>query len=303
MTAASGVEEKQPAVSSLSNRHLLLIFFVLAALLGLVLNEAGYLESLEGVILRLISPLQARLAAIVETSGGLFRAARDLRDLRGRNEELEEKYAQLLIENVALEEAAQENATLRHFFKFAQNHPGFQLVGGEVRARVIGRDASNFLRYLTIDAGQAQGVEKGMPVIVPRGLVGRVHSVGPNWARVLLITDPRSSVSALIQTSRATGQVQGQVSGDLVIKYISQEESVSEGEIVLTSGLGNNFPRGLVIGQIIAVQQRDSDLFQQATVRPTVDFERLEMVLVVTAFEPVDVTDTSEDITQGTEEP
>jgi len=290
-------------VRSLSNRQLLLIFFAFAAFLGIVLNEAGYLEPLEGVILRLISPLQARLATLVETSGGLFRAARDLRDLRQRNQELEEKYAQLLIENVALEEAAQENATLRSFFHFAQQHPGFQLVGGEVKASVIGRDPSNFLRYLIIDAGEAQGVKKDMPVIVPRGLVGRVQSVGSNWAKVLLITDPRSSVSAVIQTGRAAGQVQGLVSGDLMMKYISQEESVSEGEIVLTSGLGANFPKGLVIGQVVAVQQRDSDMFQQATVRPTVDFDRLEMVLVIAAFEPVDVTDEIQEETRGAGEP
>jgi rod shape-determining protein MreC len=290
-------------VRSLSNRQLLLIFFVFAAFLGIVLNEAGYLEPLEGVILRLISPLQARLATLVETSGGLFRAARDLRDLRRRNQELEEKYAQLLIENVALEEAAQENATLRSFFHFAQQHPGFQLVGGEVKASVIGRDPSNFLRYLIIDAGQVQGVKKDMPVIVPRGLVGRVQSVGSNWAKVLLINDPRSSVSAVIQTGRATGQMQGLVSGDLVMKYVSQEESVSEGEIVLTSGLGGNFPKGLVVGQVVAVQQRDSDMFQQATVRPTVDFDRLEMVLVIAAFEPVDVRDEIREETQGAGEP
>jgi rod shape-determining protein MreC len=284
-------------VSGLSNRNLLLILFVLATFIGIALNEAGYLEPIEGAILRLISPLQTRLATIVETSGGLFRTARELRDLRQRNEELEQKYARLLIENVALKEAAQENATLRLFFQFAQQHPGFQLVGGEVKARVIGRDPSNFLRYLIVDAGEAQGVKKGMPVIVPRGLVGRVQSVGPNWAKVLLMTDPRSSVSALIQTSRTTGQVQGQVGDDLIMKYISQEESVSEGEIVLSSGLGGNFPKGLVIGQVTAVEQRDSDLFQQAIVHPTVDFDQLEMVLVISAFEPVDVTEKGEDAT------
>ena len=290
-------------MSGSSNRNLLLILFVIAALIFIVLNEAGYLEPIEGVVLRLISPLQARLATFVETSGGLFRAARDLRDLRQRNEELEANYAQVLIENVALKEAAQENATLRRFFQFAQQHPGFQLVGGEVKARAIGRDPSNYLRYLTIDAGEAQGVEKGMPVIVPRGLVGRVQSVGRNWAKVLLITDPRSSVSALIQTSRATGQVQGLVSGDLAMRYISQEEVVNEGEIVLTSGLGGNFPKGLVIGQVIGVEQRDSGLFQQAIVRPTVDFDRLEMVLVVSAFKPIDVTAEGESATPEAEEP
>ena len=272
-------------------------------LIGIVLNEAGYLEPIEGLVLRLISPLQARLATIVETSGGLFRAVRDLRDLRQRNAELEEQYAQLLIENVALKEAVQENVELRALLSFREQHPGFQFVGGEVKARVIGRDPSNFLRYLIIDAGKAQGVEKGMSVVVPRGLVGRIQSVGSNWAKVLLITDPRSSVSVLSQASRATGQVQGLVDGDLVMKYISQEKVINKGDIVITSGLGGNLPKGLVVGQITAVEQRDSDLFQQATVRPTVDFYRLEKVLVIAAFEPVDVTDEDQSIVPDADEP
>ncbi|OQY20180.1 MAG: rod shape-determining protein MreC [Anaerolineaceae bacterium 4572_32.1] len=290
-------------MNSSSSRNLLLILLVFITILGIVLNEIGYLAPLEGLILRLISPLQSRLAEIVETSGGLFRAARELRDLRQRNEELEEQYAQLLIENVALMEAAQENATLRYLLNFSQKHPGFQFVGGEIKARVIGRDPSNFLRYLIIDAGTEQGVEKNMAVVVPRGLVGRVRELGPNWAKVLLITDPRSSVSGLIQSSRAAGQVQGLVSGDLVMKYISQEQKINENEIVLTSGLGGNLPKGLVIGQITAIEQRDSDMFQQATLRPTVDFESLEQVLVITAFEPVDVTMEKQETEQEADEP
>jgi len=119
----------------------------------------------------------------------------------------------------------------------------------------------------------------------------------------LIITDPRSSVSALIQSSRATGQVQGLVSGDMAMKYISQEKVVNEGEIVLTSGLGGNLPKGLVIGQIIDIKQRDSDLFQQAIVHPTVDFDNLEKVLVITSFEPVDVTKENKDVEQEIEQP
>ena len=290
-------------VSDSSNRNLWLIILALIALIGIGLNEAGYLEPIEGLILRLISPLQARLAAIVETSGGLFKTARDLNELRQLNERLEEDYAELLIENVALKEVAQENIELRALLSFREKNPGFQFVGGEVKVPVIGRDPSNFLRYLIIDAGQAQGVEKGMPVVVPRGLVGRVQSVGSNWAKVLIITDPRSSVSALIQSSRATGQVQGLVSGDMAMKYISQEKVVNEGEIVLTSGLGGNLPKGLVIGQIIDIKQRDSDLFQQAIVHPTVDFDNLEKVLVITSFEPVDVTKENKDVEQEIEQP
>jgi rod shape-determining protein MreC len=87
------------------------------------------------------------------------------------------------------------------------------------------------------------------------------------------------------------------------MKYVSQKQQIHENEIVLTSGLGGNLPKGLVIGQITRVEQRDSDMFQQATVRPTVDFERLEMVLIIVSFEPVDVTEEGPDATEEAEGP
>jgi len=92
----------------------------------------------------------------------------------------------------------------------------------------------------------------------------------------------------LIQSSRATGVVEGQVGGSLVMKYIPQRDTVNVNDIVLTSGLGGNFPKMLIIGQVTAVYQRDIEMFQQADIRPTVDFNNLEIVLVITNFLPAD---------------
>lgn len=127
-----------------------------------------------------------------------------------------------------------------------------------------------------------------MPVITDRGLVGRVTAVGPNVAQVLMLIDPASSVNALIQNSRVTGLVRGNIDGTLTMERIPPNEKVNPGDIVLTSGLGGNFPDKLVIGQVTEVLKRDQDMFQTARIRPTVDFGKLETMLILTSFEPAD---------------
>jgi rod shape-determining protein MreC len=154
--------------------------------------------------------------------------------------------------------------------------------------RVIGRDPSNLQRYITLDVGLEEGIAENMPVVTDRGLVGRVREVGPGWSRVLLTIDASSSVSALTQSTRASGIVQGQADGSLLMHSILQSDTVSVGDTVFTSGLGGNFPRQIPIGQITGVDRQDWELYQSATVQPTVDFEHLEAVLVVTGFEPIE---------------
>src|SRR5690606_29622833 len=107
-------------------------------------------------------------------------------------------------------------------------------------------------------------------------------------SKVLLITDASSAVNAIMQSSRLNGVVRGVPGGDLVMDYIPQSGLFSIGEVVLTSGLGGRFPKGIPIGQVVEIRQRDIDVFQQAVVRPTVDFSRLELVMVVTNFDPLE---------------
>jgi rod shape-determining protein MreC len=118
-------------------------------------------------------------------------------------------------------------------------------------------------------------------------LVGRIHKVGPDSSTVLLITDPSSGVQALTQRNRVVGVVTGRAGDEPVMEYIPQGAEISVGDLVITSGLGGNFPKNLVIGQVVEVRQRDYEMFQQATLRPTVNFDRLEFVLVITNFKPL----------------
>jgi len=275
-------------VKHLRSRSTVLIILILLSLAGIALDQNDGLQPIEDVALRFVVPIQERLTSVANSLRDLAQTTRDIEELHRRNEELQGLADSLMIENVRLKEVESENEALRRLLNFTQSNPTYSYKAAEVKGRIISHDPSNFLSYLIIDVGSQQGIERGMPVVTERGLVGRITDVGSNWAKVMLIIDPSSSVNALIQTSRATGLVEGEVGGGLVMKYIPQGDTVNVNDIVLTSGLGGNFPKGLIIGQVTAVQQRDVEMFQQARVRPTVSFNDLEIVLVITNFLPTD---------------
>ena len=123
-----------------------------------------------------------------------------------------------------------------------------------------------------------------MPVVTERGLVGRIFHVYPRTSDIMLITDPRSSVNVMTQASRAPGILRGKVGELPVMELIPPDVEISVGEIIITSGLGGHFPKGLVVGQIVEIVKNDDLMFQTAVIQPTVDFDRMELVLVITNF-------------------
>lgn len=256
---------------------------------GLILDELGALVPLEGLFLQLTTPLQRLLDSVTEQILGASGSLGDLRNLREENRQLQSLVDQLMIENVRLKEVEAQNEDLRRKLGFSEAHPQYILRAAEVRGRVIGSEPNNFMSILIIDVGRRDGLRVGMPVVTERGLVGHVRTVGPNWAKVLLIVDPTSSVAALVQAARLPGVVSGRLGRDLEMNYIPQGETVAVGEVILTSGTGGNYPKGLVIGQIVEVIQNDTIAFQQAIVQPSVDFAQIETVLVLTSFEPIDM--------------
>jgi rod shape-determining protein MreC len=129
-----------------------------------------------------------------------------------------------------------------------------------------------------------------MPVVTDQGLVGRVDAVIANAARVQLITDPASSVNVRLQNAEEEASLVGSVTGDVILELIPQDASIETGDLVLTSGLGGGYPPDLIVGQVVNIRSRDYDLFKQATVQPVVDFNRLQIVLVIVNFKPVDIS-------------
>lgn len=291
-------------MQDLRSRAVVLGTLALIVVFGLILDELGALAPFEGLFLQLTTPIQRLVDNTTERIIDASASLRDLRDLRERNRQLETLVDQLMIENVRLKEAEAQNEDLRLKLAFAEAYPQYVLKTAEVRGRVIGYEPNNFMSVLIVDMGRRDGVQKGMPVVTERGLVGHIHKVGANWAKVLLIIDPSSSVAALVQSSRAPGLVSGRLGQDLVMDYIPQEETVSVGDVILTSGMSGNYPKSLLIGQVLEVEQRDIDPFQRAIVRPSVNFEKLETVLVITTFEPLDVEGAiGEELPGGTPSP
>jgi rod shape-determining protein MreC len=272
----------------LQSRSLLFVLLSLT-IVGLVLHETGNTQGVENLILRPVTPVQDHLSSLANDFSDLVQTFRDIQELRRRNEELQSLANSLMIENVRLKELESENEALRQLLQFTQANPTDSYRAAEVVGHVIGQDPSNLLRYIIIDVGTGDGVAKGMPVVTDRGLVGRIVEVSSRSSKVLLINDVSSSVNAIIQSSRATGIVEGKADGGLVMKYIPQPVEVNVGDIILTSGLGATFPKRLVIGQVTAVHKRDIELFQEAEIKPTVDFDRVEIVLVLTSFEPIEM--------------
>jgi rod shape-determining protein MreC len=155
---------------------------------------------------------------------------------------------------------------------------------------VIGRDPSPFLHYIIINRGSNDDIRRGMPVVTNQGLVGRVDAVIADASRVQLITDPASAINVHLQNADTDAVLLGSVTGDVSLDMISQDVTVEPGDLILTSGLGGGYPPDLIIGQVATVRSLEFELFQQATVQPSVDFSRLEIALVITNFRPVDIT-------------
>lgn len=262
---------------------------MLAAILLMALQITGQLQPVQSFISRLLLPSQAGATGVTENTVGLIDFLVDLRTLRQRNNELEQRNDSLLAESFALREVEQENQRLRQLLNFAQTRPGLELRGAQIVARRIGSESSNFFDSLILDLGQRHGIEVGMPVVTDQGLVGRISEVNDASSKVLLINDPSSQVNAVLQSSRLSGVVSGNPGGDLMMEYIPQGAVFSLGEVVLTSGIGGNFPRGIPIGQVVQINQRDIDVYQQAVVRPTINFDSLELVAVVTNFNPLEI--------------
>lgn len=239
-------------------------------------REENFTPFLKRLLLESVSPLLKATASIKRTSQGIWDNYVDLRSVRQENVRLREETQELETRLRELEEVRRENQRLKTLLDLREKQP-FDVTP----AVVVGKDATNWFHSVLIDRGSHHGVARHMVVIASGGLVGQAVDVAPSSARVQLITDPVSSVGVLLQDSRATGLLVGAQSGRLRIRYLPIRAEVRAGEPVITSGLGGVYPKGVLVGKVVAVDKRSGALFQEAIVEPSVDFSRLEEVLVV----------------------
>ncbi len=258
----------------------------MAAAVLIVTSQIGLLRPLEdlaAVPLNLVAGVLNRVT--LQIVGGVEDLV-ELQTLRQRNADLEEALARYQTELVELREIASDYQRLAELLDYTTRASNQQFLAADV----IGIDQMALRRTLTINRGTRDGIAVGMPVVTGKGLVGRVIAVGATSARVLLITDRDSAVSARLQSTRAVGSVRGQTSGSLRMEMIPLGQQVRVGDLVITSGLGGNFPPDIVIGVVTSARQFEFELAQEAEVASLNDFDSLEFVLVITSFEPVDMS-------------
>jgi rod shape-determining protein MreC len=260
------------------NRVLVTSLCCLALAAVLVASTAtgrGRADTFGRLLLDVMAPLQRVVSGASRAVGGVWRDAAALFRRRAELDWMEQRIATLEEQTVRLEEVERENARLRDLLAFRE-----RLAGDVVAAAVVGRDATGLARTLTIDRGERDGVVKGAAVLAPAGVVGQVFLASAHAARVLLITDHNSGIDAVVQRTRARGIVEGTLTEGCGLKFVKRTEDLQTGDVVVTSGVDGIFPRGLPIGQLTSVDKRGQGLFQYATVRPFVDFDRLVEVLV-----------------------
>ncbi len=260
---------------------------VLLAVVGLiVLGLMGRLALVAEFTRWLLTPVAESMSSQARALRDRLEAPSDLEALRQENARLREEINRLTVDQIRFAEIELENRRLRALLNFVEAHPYYTVRGASVVGQVIGRDPSVVIDRLVLNVGELNGIKEGMPVVTDTGLVGRIVRVHKTTSEVLPITAPESAVNAIIQSTRLTGVVRGQHTDTLILDYIPPDMPVNVGDLVLTSGLGSVFPPKIVIGQVTAVERHDYDMFQRATIRPTVDFRRLEQVLVLVDFVP-----------------
>ncbi|NLG70799.1 MAG: rod shape-determining protein MreC [Chloroflexi bacterium] len=270
--------------SSTRSLQTIVLGLVVVGLIALALS--GYLAPLTGTILQPLVSAQTWIASRYQAVQNALSAPQDVTRLRMELELLEAENARLEAQIIELNQQLEETRVLSALLDFVYDHPQNR----HLAARVIGRDPSAFMQYVFINRGSDDGLRRGMPVVTQHGLVGRIAAVSSSAARVQLITDPASRINVVLEDSRAAGILVGQITAEVSLDRIPQDADVKVGELILTSGLGGNYPPNIVVGQVTGVRSRDYDIFKQASVQPIVDFSQLDIVLVITNFQPVDIS-------------
>lgn len=197
-------------------------------------------------------------------------------DTQQENQRLNEEVERLRLENAVMNEILLENERLRDALDFKRLHPP-----ASIMAQVIGKESSPSSSTVTINKGSHEGIDKGMAVITSAGVVGRVQMVLPGTSKIMLLTDPASTLAVRVMRNREEGLLEGKLES-CALKYVSYYADIQEGDLLVTSGLDGIYPKGLAVATIVKVTKHEASAFQTVVAEPAVKFFRLEEALILT---------------------
>ncbi len=243
------------------------------------MGDEGPLGAVRGAFQTVTSPVRYLGATVAAPFRGIGNVVTNLTADQQTLSELRAENDELRARNVELEEAAQTAERLQGLLDL-QDANDLQ----STAARIISGASDSWSTTVTIDKGTSSGVTAGMPVTASSGVVGQVIDSGATTSTVRMLTDENSSISAMIQSSRVQGMLTGSVTGQLNLTLIGTEQEVNVGDVVVTSGLGGVFPKGLPLGEVTSVESAPGALFLDIVVEPFSHAENYEEVLVITSL-------------------
>jgi rod shape-determining protein MreC len=266
----------------LFRRYTILAFIILLLLSTLIImslrvKQRKGIDFFDALLMESCAPFQKASTFVIKSIRGVFQGYIFLVHLQKENGMLKQRIAEIQKENYQMKEMVLANERLQKLLQFREkNSPAM------VAAEVIGQDPSSWFKSVTVDKGEKDGVRKGMAVISSEGVIGQILKTAPHYSTVLLITDYSSAIDSIIQRTRAKAIVEGRGENRCLLKYLLRTEEVNVGDIVVTSGLSGNFPKGLMVGEVRKVDKKGHGVFQYAELVPSVDLTRLEEILVIT---------------------
>ena len=230
----------------------------------------------EQLIVEITAPFQKLIKRTINLTKDFWLNYFCLIDVRHENSRLKQEINSFKVENSRYKELLATHERLRKLLQFKE-----VIRRPVVAAQVIGLDPTGWFKSIIIDKGKRAGLKWDMPVVNASGVVGRIVSISTDYAKVLLIIDQNSAIDCLTQQSRDRGMVKGLSTDVCKMDYMAKSSDAVVGDMVITSGLGGIFPKGLPVGRISRMKDVSGGLFKEIEVTPSVDFSKLEEVLVI----------------------
>jgi rod shape-determining protein MreC len=254
---------------------IILVVLVFGALL-VFLNTRGALTGAFDTVKNISAPASLFFSDISEKTSGLFASIFSLGKLQKENAVLRDTVNKLQAEVAQLSEAKKENEKLKKDLGFVtENNFAYE------SAKVIAFDPSNLRGVLTINKGESSSLKVGMAVISNGFMAGRISEVSRSTAKIQLITDPMSAIPVTLKSANTNGIAKGGIGYGLTMEKIPQGEQINSGDTVITSGLGGEVPKGLILGTVEKITKQENSLFIDATVRPAADLGTLSRIIVI----------------------
>lgn len=230
----------------------------------------------QNFLIEILAPLQQGTTSVQNSISDTFDHYIKIVNTSKENVELKQQIASLENKIFSLDEIEKENARLKQLLEFGRVIPK-----KKVLAQVVSWDASNEFKILRINKGENDGLKVLSPVITMNGLVGYVYRLSSSYSDILTILDPNNRVDAIVARTRTHGIIEGDNNLSCKMKYVARTETLEEDDTIITAGLGEIYPKGIRIGKIVSIDKKNMGITQKIKVKPSVDFQKLEEVVVL----------------------